>query len=112
MKNLFFLICLCISASAQASQLLRVETGDTWDRGTRKSVSYLNITALENNLIINRVESNRGNCESPNPQNTTLPKKLNFGQTLYMRPSWTGNPCNLIEVKVFTNKGVFTYNFK
>ena len=107
MKKILLIIALCLSSVTQAAEILKVEAVDKWNQVFKRSVPYLDITALENGIEIYRVELNRGNCKySPNGE---LPKRLNYGQTVSLVLGWQGNICNLLEVKVFTNKGSITY---
>jgi hypothetical protein len=98
-----------LSPNLKATDIVQIEAGDRWERGLRRNVSYLDITSLQDEIIITKIELNRGNCKPP--QTDELPKKLKFGQTLSLVPSWAGSPCNLMEVKAFTSKGDFTYKF-
>lgn len=94
-----------LSPILKTTEILQIKAGDRWERGLRRNVS----TSLQDEITITKVELNRGNCKPP--QTDELPKKLKFGQTLSLIPSWAGNPCNLMEVRAFTSKGEFTYKF-
>jgi hypothetical protein len=98
---------LTLSPVVKTADIFQIEAGERWSRGLRRNVSYLDITSLQDEIVITKVELNRGSCKPP--QTDELPKKLKYGQTLSLTPSWAGSPCNLIEVNISTSKGEFIH---
>jgi len=96
-----------LSPIFKAADTLQIKAGERWSRGLRRNVSYLDITSLQDEIVVTKVELNRGSCAPP--QTDELPKKLKFGETLSLKPNWAGSPCNLIEVKISTSKGEFIH---
>lgn len=83
-----------------------IETYDRINPTFRIKYVEVKIKSLENDIAINNVIVNRGNCRIENKNFLTgrpiLPKKLKFGQTISI--SFSG-PCEALEVEVFTNIG-------
>lgn len=79
------------------------------------------ITAVSDNITINYIKTNRGNCNiQPNSSDasatalyklanlTPLPATLEFGKSYSYNPS---DCANILEVEVETNKGSWTFNW-
>ena len=71
------------------------------------------IKSLVDNVTINDVILNRGNCNMNRLHKGTMPFNLVYGQRAWDR-AWdnsSGRYCSVSEVEVKTNKGSFTFNF-
>lgn len=75
--------------------------------------NILEVTALEDDLQINNIVVNRGNCVVKlgafNQRPKHFPITLQYGQSLIARTSMRG--CNLREVTAETNKGNWTWTW-
>ena len=86
---------------------------------TQSGQNILELTALENDLKINNIIVNKGNCDAKlvysqiqrikNKPRPRFPVTLQYGQTT---KAWTlARGCNLREVTVETSQGDWTWNW-
>jgi hypothetical protein len=98
-------------------QPIKVSIGTKYESGWHQRVRYLYIQSIANNLIIENIELNRGNCQNVQTVPAYSPKfpipPLNYGsqlQVILMMGSATF--CNLLETKIQTNQGTFNFTFE
>lgn len=65
------------------------------------------VTSLDDSITVKQVVINRGNC-SINRYLPQVPVRLGYSQSVY---AVTSPVCDILEVKVMTNKGDVVYNF-
>lgn len=70
----------------------------------------IKIVSTNDNLIVQKVVINRGNCEVTNSASYTnnKPIKLKYGHAIEVH-TWSN--CNILEMKVSTNYGVIPINW-
>jgi hypothetical protein len=123
--SLLFVILLSACAKAEAPvSVSKINTPNRWERSPT-SVPLVKIVAKDN-VTIQQVILNRGNCQAPWNEQTAptnalremwlgmvgiqLPKSLKFGETLEL-PLVAG-VCELLEAEVKTDKGDWTFTFE
>ncbi|WP_407578790.1 hypothetical protein [Citrobacter koseri] len=77
-------------------------------------VWQLTLTSLENDIKVQSITLNRGNCLISMPgRGQNMNKRLGYGQTLsFTTPSnSTFTQCRPLELTVQTSKGSFTFNW-
>lgn len=76
--------------------------------GGLPTTAYLaNVQATADSVVVGNIEANRGNCQPILWENHILPRSLKFGEkisAIYL--------CNIIEIRVCTDKGGFTFAFQ
>jgi len=75
------------------------------------AITYVEITSISDNLVINKIAVNRGHCKlytSFGQKYTKFPVNLSYGKktTIRLQPS-----CNLLEVSVSTNQGSWSVSY-
>lgn len=78
-------------------------------------VWQLTLTSLENDITIQSITLNRGNCLiSMSGRGQNVNKRLGYGQALsFTTPSNSSfTQCRPLELSVQTSKGAFTFNWK
>ncbi|EOV7882096.1 hypothetical protein ACOREI_002677 [Yersinia enterocolitica] len=94
---------------------LSVDAQGTYLAKVNFPVWQLTLTSLENDITIQSLTLNRGNCLiSMEGRGKNMNKRLGYGQTLsFTTPSNSGfTQCRPLELTVQTNKGAFTFNWK
>ncbi|EPH2853901.1 hypothetical protein P5G64_09860 [Serratia nevei] len=95
-----------LSVKSQATYLINNSNYPVWQ---------LTLTSLENDITIQSLTLNRGNCLiSMAGRGKNVNKRLGYGQTLsFTTPSNNGfNKCRPLELTVQTSKGDFTFNWQ
>ncbi|BEO06757.1 hypothetical protein ABXK20_002345 [Serratia marcescens] len=95
-----------LSVKSQATYLINNPNYPVWQ---------LSLTSLENDITIQSLTLNRGNCLiSMAGRGKNVNKRLGYGQTLsFTTPSNSGfDKCRPLELTVQTSKGDFTFNWQ
>lgn len=95
-----------LSVNAQATYLINNRNLPVWE---------LTLTSLENDITLQSLTLNRGNCLiSMAGRGKNVNKRLGYGQTLsFTTPSDGGfSKCRPLELTVQTDKGDFTFNWR
>lgn len=108
------LLALALPALADNAPL-SVNAQGTYLPKVNFPVWQLTLTSLENDITIQSLTLNRGNCLiSMAGRGKNVNKRLRYGQTLsFTTPSNDGfSKCRPLELTVQTNKGDFTFNWQ
>lgn len=73
------------------------------------SVPVVEVTAVTDEVIIEDVIANNGNCKMTAITQKSFPKTLNYGQVV--KAGYTAK-CNLVKVEVITDKGNWSVEFE
>lgn len=95
-----------LSVSSQATYLINNRNLPVWE---------LTLTSLENDITLQALTLNRGNCLiSMAGRGKNMNKRLGYGQTLSFTTPSNGNfsKCRPLELTVQTDKGDFTFNWQ
>ena len=115
MKKIIFLFCfIFVSFSSANDTPLRLSYYTQQDAIFHVNFAILEITALDNNVIIKDIILNRGNCKVNQLADTfsrkmrkPFPVKLNYGTTIKR-----GTSCSkILEAEVATENGNYTFNW-
>ena len=97
-----------------ANSPIRARVGSVYESGWNQRVKYLYLQSKANDLLIEDIELNRGNCQNVKilpayfPQ---FPFTIQFGDTARVILDMGGSVfCDLLEAKIRTNKGVFVFD--
>ncbi|EMU8998079.1 hypothetical protein AB7280_04675 [Providencia rettgeri] len=111
MKKLIFALSLGLMTSFAYAEKAPIRLSEGPSNAGR-SYSKIYITSNVDSVVIKKILVNRGNCKDAEYR-PWKPIRLNFGNTytrLFTGKS-PGVPCNVIEVAVDTNQGVWTFDF-
>lgn len=72
------------------------------------NLPYLKVLSLENDVNVENVQINGGNCKNMS-ERVKLPQKVGMGQSFTIATAGCGQ---VIEVEIGTNKGDFTFTFE
>lgn len=115
-KTLLSSLLLAIALPVLADNApLSVNAQGTYLPKVNFPVWQLMLTSLENDITIQSINLNRGNCLiSMEGRGHNVNKRLGFGQTLsFTTPSNSSfTKCRPLELSVQTSQGVFTFNWK
>lgn len=95
-----------LSVNAQATYLINNRDLPVWE---------LTLTSLENDITLQSLTLNRGNCLiSMAGRGKNVNKRLRYGQTLSFTTPSNGSfsQCRPLELTVQTDKGDFTFNWQ
>lgn len=108
---LFFSILFILGCSDEPEPFtLEAETRTVNDGfGSYIDVTDLLITSKIDELTVEDVIANRGNCSLSFGTKNYLPNKLKFGSRFRIR--FQGNRCVVSEVDVITSEGEWTFSF-
>ncbi|MCL1091496.1 hypothetical protein L2744_18215 [Shewanella profunda] len=107
MKKLLFTFALLGMISACSDSKPNVEI-EVYDRaGLYMKSIEVKVKAIEDDVIVNDIIVNRGNCESLF-EKKGFPKQLKFGQSTSVS---YGGSCDLTQVDVVTNNGSWTVTY-
>ena len=73
------------------------------------SVPVVEVTAVTDEVTIENVIANNGNCKMTAITQKSFPKTLNYGQVV--QAGYTAK-CNLVKVEVITDKGDWSVEFE
>ncbi|SUW65473.1 Uncharacterised protein [Buttiauxella agrestis] len=115
-KTLLITLLLTVALPALADNApLSVNTQGTYLPKVNFPVWQLTLTSLENDITIQSITLNRGNCLiSMSGRGQNVNKRLEYGQTLSFTTPSNSNftQCRPLELSVQTSKGAFTFNWK
>lgn len=115
-KTLLTTLLLAVALPALADNApLSVNAQGTYLPKVNFPVWQLTLTSLENDITIQSITLNRGNCLiSMSGRGQNVNKRLRYGQTLSFTTPSNSNftQCRPLELSVQTSKGAFTFNWK
>ncbi|WP_449547479.1 hypothetical protein [Lelliottia amnigena] len=115
-KTLLTTLLIAVALPALADNApLSVNAQGTYLPKVNFPVWQLTLTSLENDITIQSITLNRGNCLiSMSGRGQNVNKRLGYGQTLsFTTPSNSKfTQCRPLELSVQTSKGAFTFNWK
>lgn len=115
-KTLLITMLLAVAVPVLADNApLSVNAQETYLPKVNFPVWQLTLTSLENDITVQSITLNRGNCLiSMSGRGQNVNKRLGYGQTLsFTTPSnSTFTQCRPLELSVQTNKGAFTFNWQ
>ncbi|WP_235895503.1 hypothetical protein [Yersinia alsatica] len=115
-KNILTTILLSIGFPALAdSAPLSVDAQGTYLPKVNFPVWQLTLTSLDNDITVQSLILNRGNCLiSIAGRGQNMNKHLRYGQTLSFTTPSNSNftQCRPLELTVQTSRGAFTFNWK
>jgi len=116
-KTLFttMLLAVALPALADTPPLSVNSQGTYLINNPNLPVWQLTLTSLENDITIQSITLNRGNCLiSMSGRGQNVNKRLRYGQTLSFTTPSNSNftQCRPLELSVQTSKGAFTFNWK
>jgi hypothetical protein len=115
-KTLLITMLLAVALPALADNApLSVNAQGTYLPKVNFLVWQLTLTSLENDITIQSITLNRGNCLiSMSGRGHNVNKHLGYGQALSFSTPSNSNftQCRPLELSVQTSKGAFTFNWK
>ena len=115
-KTLLTTLLLAVALPALADNApLSVNAQGTYLPKVNFPVWQLTLTSLENDITIQSITLNRGNCLiSMSGRGQNVNKHLGYGQALSFTTPSNSNftQCRPLELSVQTSKGAFTFNWK
>ncbi len=109
LKPYLLFACLCVSSSVLAkNESVKISVGQ------EGNYRVVNVTGLANELTINKVVVNRGQCRA-SLSNPIKPYTLKFGATqsyrymLYNSVNGSRYHCDVVEIVVETAQGTWTF---
>lgn len=109
LKPYLLLACLCVSSGVLAkNESVKISVGQ------EGNYRVVNVTGLANELTINQVVVNRGQCRA-SLSNPIKPYTLKFGATqsyrymLYNSVNGSRYHCDVVEIVVETAQGTWTF---
>jgi hypothetical protein len=117
MRKSIFLLALLLASPSVAEEMAisvsKINTPLHWSNGRTTYEPSVKIVAKVDNVTIQQVILNRGNCSgeviwtAPSGEPHSLPKSLKFGETVTLPVK-----CEVIEAEVKTDKGNWTFKFE
>jgi len=115
-KTLLITMLLAVALPTLADNApLSVNAQETYLPKVNFPVWQLTLTSLENDITIQSITLNRGNCLiSMSGRGQNVNKHLGYGQALSFTTPSNSNftQCRPLELSVQTSKGAFTFNWK
>ncbi|WP_291949726.1 hypothetical protein [Campylobacter sp.] len=114
MKKIFvFIVAIFFAACGGEDKVpIEVSISEQYNPILHRNIKYLNITSLVDNVNITSITPNRGKCKVGgmlDKDNVKINKTLSYGETWDYIP--LTNCKKILEVKVGTDHGDWTFNF-